>query len=55
MPKAHEWQPAQLRRAIFAGADLSRASLHGAQARHADFTDAILTGVRGFDLKESAA
>jgi uncharacterized protein YjbI with pentapeptide repeats len=44
-----------LRRAVLAGADLTRATLHGVQARHADFTDAVLTGVRGLEIQGEQA
>jgi uncharacterized protein YjbI with pentapeptide repeats len=42
-----DFSGADLRRCILAGADLTRAGMHGAQTRHADFTDAVLAGVRG--------
>ena len=37
------------------GADLGRATLHGAQTRQLDLTDANLTGVRGLTLDDQAA
>lgn len=37
------------------GADLSRCILHGAHTRHANLTDANLTGAKGLDLSEDAA
>ena len=46
---------ADLRRADLTGADLSRCILHGAHTRHANLTDANLTGAKGLDLSEDAA
>jgi len=41
-----------MRRAVLVEADLSRAILHGAQTRQADFTGAQTGGARGLDLSD---
>jgi uncharacterized protein YjbI with pentapeptide repeats len=46
---------ADIKRAVLVRADLTRAILHGVQTRHADFADAILTGVRGLEREEASA
>jgi uncharacterized protein YjbI with pentapeptide repeats len=39
---------------VLAGADLGRATMHGAQTRQADLTDANLAGVRGLTIDQAA-